>query len=88
MACSDRRAICGGRRTRLDSLRAPRVHAAWYAERGLWWLVRCAELNLLADVAMGETVTVTTTIVGYRKVWARRRTEVAARVGRSGRQRH
>jgi len=49
---------------------------SWYADRGLWWFVRCAELNLLADVAMGETVTVTTTIVGYRKIWVRRRTEV------------
>ena len=49
----------------------------WYARRGLWWLVRCAELNILADVRMGETVSVTTSIIGYRKVWARRRTEFA-----------
>lgn len=49
----------------------------WYAARGLWWLVRCAELNIAADVGMGETVSVTTTVMGYRKVWARRRTEFA-----------
>jgi acyl-CoA thioester hydrolase len=54
---------------------------AWYAERGLWWIVRCAELNVLADVRMGETVTVTTSVVGWRKVWARRRTEFAAADG-------
>jgi acyl-CoA thioester hydrolase len=48
----------------------------WYAARGLWWLVRCGELNVLANVPMGETVSVTTSVVGYRKVWARRRTEV------------
>ena len=53
----------------------------WYAARGLWWVVRCAELNVLADVQMGETVSVTTTIVGYRKVWARRRTEVTGASG-------
>jgi acyl-ACP thioesterase len=49
----------------------------WYSARGLWWLVRCAELNIVGDVAMGETISVTTTVVGYRKVWARRRTEFA-----------
>ena len=48
----------------------------WYAARGLWWVVRCAELNVLGDVLMGETVSVTTAIQGYRKVWARRRTEI------------
>ena len=53
----------------------------WYAERGLWWLVRCAELLLTGDIRMGETVIATTEIVGYRKVWARRRTEVARESG-------
>jgi acyl-CoA thioester hydrolase len=54
----------------------------WYAERRLWWLVRCAELNLLDDVRMGETVNVRTSIVGWRKVWARRRTEFSGSDGR------
>jgi acyl-ACP thioesterase len=54
----------------------------WYAERGLWWLVRCAELNVVGAIAMGETADVTTTIVGYRKVWARRRTDVTGADGR------
>jgi acyl-ACP thioesterase len=53
----------------------------WYAERGLWWLVRCAEVLVTGPVHMGETVSVTTRIVGYRKVWARRRTEVAGASG-------
>jgi acyl-ACP thioesterase len=53
----------------------------WYAERGLWWLVRCAELNVVGAVRMGETASVATTIVGYRKVWARRRTEVTGADG-------
>ena len=54
---------------------------AWYAARGLWWLVRCAELEVTGEIRMGETVEVTTTVVGYRKVWARRRTDVARESG-------
>ena len=53
----------------------------WYAEHGLAWLVRCAELQVLGDVAMGETVAVTTSVVGYRRVWARRRTEIVRLTG-------
>jgi acyl-ACP thioesterase len=53
----------------------------WYANRGLWWLVRCAELNINADIRMGETASVTTSVVGYRKVWARRRTDVTTADG-------
>lgn len=48
---------------------------AWYAERGLWWLVRGVELEVLGPIRLGATVEVTTTVVGFRKVWARRRTE-------------
>ena len=47
----------------------------WYAERGLAWLVRGAELEVLGPIAMGTTLTVSTEVVGYRKVWARRRAE-------------
>lgn len=54
---------------------------AWYAARGLWWLVRCAELEVAGEIGMGETVDVTTTVAGYRKVWARRRTDVARTTG-------
>ena len=53
----------------------------WYAARGLWWVVRCAELNVLGAVALGETVSVTTTLTGYRRVWVRRRTEVTRASG-------
>jgi len=48
----------------------------WYTSRGLWWVVRCAEVLVHDDVRVGETVDVTTRVVGYRKVWARRRTDV------------
>ena len=47
----------------------------WYAERGLAWLVRGAELEVLGPIATGATLTVSTEVVGYRKVWARRRSE-------------
>jgi acyl-CoA thioesterase FadM len=48
----------------------------WYGERRLAWVVRAAELGILADVPLGTTLSVTTRIAGFRKVWARRRTEV------------
>lgn len=48
---------------------------AWYAKRGLAWLVRAAEAAIVAPVAMGSEVVGTTQVVGVRRVWARRRTE-------------
>src|SRR5262245_57032989 len=45
----------------------------WYAARGLTWLVRAAELVLLAPVAMGTNVDARTEVVGILRVWARRR---------------
>ncbi len=48
---------------------------AWYAERGLTWLVRAAELVVSAAPEMGSTITARTAIVGLRRVFARRRGE-------------
>lgn len=48
----------------------------WYRERELLWLVRCVDLRLEAGVENGETVTVSTQVVGWRRVWARRQSEV------------
>jgi len=48
---------------------------AWYAERGLTWLVRSAELVVSAAPEMGTTITARTAIVGIRRVFARRRGE-------------
>ncbi len=53
----------------------------WYAARGLWWLVRCADLAVFGDVPMGEQLAVTTQVIGYRKVWARRQTDVVRPAG-------
>jgi acyl-CoA thioesterase FadM len=48
---------------------------AWYTSRGLAWVVRAAELAILQPVPLGTTLSVSTRITGFRKVWARRRTE-------------
>jgi acyl-ACP thioesterase len=45
----------------------------WYNERGLTWLVRAAELQILAPLPMGTTILSRTRVVGQRRVWARRR---------------
>lgn len=54
----------------------------WYAERGLWWLVRCATLTAVDRVPLGETVAVTTRVSGWRRVWARRQSMVGGDDGR------
>jgi acyl-ACP thioesterase len=47
----------------------------WYGERGLTWLVRAIELNVVEPVSYGEELQVATEVMGFRRVWARRRTE-------------
>jgi len=53
----------------------------WYASRGLAWVVRSAELAVLQPVVLGATITISTAITGFRKVWARRRTDARAADG-------
>jgi acyl-ACP thioesterase len=48
---------------------------AWYADRHLAWVVRAADLEVLGQVPMGETLAVTTRVVGYQRIWAQRRAE-------------
>ena len=48
---------------------------SWYLERGLTWLVRSAELEVLAPIPMGVDVVSRTRVVGQKRVWARRRGE-------------
>jgi acyl-ACP thioesterase len=47
----------------------------WYSQRQLTWLVRAAELEVLAPVPLGTTLLSRTAVVGQRRVWARRRGE-------------
>jgi acyl-CoA thioesterase FadM len=49
---------------------------AWYAARGLTWLVRAIELRLEAAVPYGSDLAVSTEVIGFRRAWARRRSEV------------
>jgi acyl-ACP thioesterase len=47
----------------------------WYRDRGLTWLARAAEVTVLGDVRVGDELVGTTQVVGWRRVWARRRTD-------------
>ncbi len=47
----------------------------WYRERGLTWLARAAEVHVTAAIRVGDEMIGTTRVVGWRRVWARRRTE-------------
>jgi acyl-CoA thioesterase FadM len=47
----------------------------WYAERGITWLVRAAEVAPIAPITVAAELVGTTSVVGWRRVWARRRTE-------------
>ena len=44
----------------------------WYVRHGLLWLVRCVELEIREPVVNGVTLTVSTEVIGWRRVWARR----------------
>ena len=46
----------------------------WYRERGLTWLARAAEVTVEDDIRVGDELVGTTQVVGWRRVWARRRT--------------
>jgi len=47
----------------------------WYAERGITWLVRAAEVAVVAPVRVGSELVGTTRVIGARRVWARRLTD-------------
>ena len=48
----------------------------WYGQRSLTWLVRATELDVLRDVGYGASLVVSTEVIGFRRVWARRLSEV------------
>jgi medium-chain acyl-[acyl-carrier-protein] hydrolase len=47
----------------------------WYRDRGLLWLVRSLTLEVREPVHPGDELAVATTVIGWRRVWARRRAE-------------
>jgi len=48
----------------------------WYASRNLFWLVRAVRLDVLEPIATYAGVMVSTGVTGYRRVAARRESEV------------
>jgi acyl-CoA thioesterase FadM len=53
----------------------------WYAERNLAWLVRAIEIEMIHDIRDGDEIRLTTRIGGYRRVMARRVSEIRAADG-------
>ena len=49
---------------------------AWYDAHGLFWLVRRAHLDLRRPMPYGTIFDVTTEVLGFRRIWARRRNTV------------
>jgi acyl-CoA thioesterase FadM len=54
---------------------------AWYAERGLAWLVRAAEVAIVGEARVGDGLVGTTRVLGWRRVWARRQTDLVDATG-------
>jgi acyl-ACP thioesterase len=50
----------------------------WYGQRGLTWLVRGIELDVVGEVPYGNELIVSTEVIGFRRIWARRRSEFHA----------
>ncbi len=48
----------------------------WYDSHGLYWLVRHMQLELDHPVPYGAFLDVTTEVVGFRRIWARRRNTI------------
>ncbi len=48
----------------------------WYSERGLFWLVRNIRLDVLAPIRTYQTVYAGTQVVAYRRIAARRESDV------------
>jgi acyl-CoA thioesterase FadM len=53
----------------------------WYSQRGLFWLVRAISLDILGPIRTYAGVYVSTQVVGYRRVGARRHSEVMDAAG-------
>jgi len=53
----------------------------WYAARGLFWLVRSVDVRILAPIAHGSVLDISTSIIGFRRVLARRESPVVDRSG-------
>ena len=48
----------------------------WYDARGMNWLVRNVKVSLQAPVTYGDVLSISTEVIGWRHVWARRHSEI------------
>jgi acyl-ACP thioesterase len=48
----------------------------WYTERGMSWLVRNCKVNISERITYGDVLLVSTEVIGWRYVWARRHSQV------------
>jgi acyl-CoA thioesterase FadM len=53
----------------------------WYREQELTWLIRAQSIDVEGGASYGEVLTVTTEVVGWRRMWARRRTTMVTEAG-------
>jgi acyl-CoA thioesterase FadM len=54
----------------------------WYSDRGLFWLVRAVRLDILEPIPTYGAALVSTQVLGFRRIAARRRSEVRGPSGR------
>jgi len=54
----------------------------WYHERDMNWLVRNVKVDIAAPITYGDVISVSTQVIGWRHVWARRHSDIV-RVGSS-----
>jgi len=48
----------------------------WYDERDMNWLVRNVKVSIEKPITYGDVLSVSTQIIGWRHIWARRQSEV------------
>ena len=48
----------------------------WYLERSMNWLVRNVKVSIEGPVTYGDVLSISTEVIGWRHVWARRHSEV------------
>jgi len=53
----------------------------WYGEHQLTWLIRAVELDIVQAASYGSEVVVSTEVLGFRRVLARRRSQFHSREG-------
>ena len=60
----------------------------WYEARGMNWLVRNCKVSIDERITYGDVLTVSTEVIGWRHVWARRRSEIRRMDSEDGRGDH